>query len=97
MQETEALLLLAEIHDGQGAPVQPALTYCEAALDIAVSLGRRAHEVQCHRQLGELLVRAGDGARARQHLAAALSLYRAMGMTRWIEPTATLLQRVTET
>lgn len=97
MQETNALLLLAEIHDGQGASVQPALTYCEAALDIAVSIGLRAHEVQCHRRLGELLVRAGDVVRARQHLATALSLYRAMGMARWIEPTAALLQRVTQT
>ena len=92
IQEAAALLLLAEIHAGHGTPAKSALTYGEAALDIAVSLGLRACEVQCHRQLGELLIRAGESGRARQHLAAALALCREMGMTRWIEPTAAQLE-----
>lgn len=72
-QETAALLLLVEIHS---AAAERAVTYCERALDIAVSLGLRASEALCHRQLGELLVRAGDRARARRHLATAVSLCR---------------------
>jgi hypothetical protein len=74
--------------------VKPALAYCEAALDIAVSLKLRAYEAQGHRQLGELLIRAGESGRARQHLAAALALCRDMGMTRWIEPMAARLRSV---
>ena len=58
------------------------------------SLGLRAYEVQCHRQLGQLSARAGESEGARRHLATALSLYREMGMIRWIEPTTALLERL---
>ena len=91
-EEAAALLLLAEIHDGDRRPVTPALAYCEAALDIAVSHKLRTYEAHGHRQLGELLLRTGDWARAREHLAAALALYREMGMARWIDPTEARLR-----
>ena len=93
-QETAALILLAEIHGGPNAPLEPARSHGEAALAIATRLGLRAFQVHCHRQLGELLVRAGLRHPARGHLLEALALYQKMGMQRWIPGTAALLTQI---
>jgi hypothetical protein len=39
----------------------------------------------CHRGLGELYRRTGDGAKAGEHLATAIAMYREMGMDFWLE------------
>jgi DNA-binding SARP family transcriptional activator/tetratricopeptide (TPR) repeat protein len=93
-QETAALVLLAEIHGGPDAPLEPARSHCEAALAIAKRLGLRAFQVHCHRQLGERLAAAGQRRPAREHLVEALALYREMDMHRWVNGTATLLARI---
>lgn len=92
--ETAALLLLAEIHSRPGAPLEPARSYCEAALQIAVTLGLRAYQVHCHRQLGTLLAAAGEKRAARQQLASALTLYRDLGMARWTTSTRDIMERL---
>jgi tetratricopeptide (TPR) repeat protein len=94
ISETAALLLLAEVHGVPGAPPEPSRSHGEAALRIAQSLGLRAYQVHGHRLLGTLLAAAGEHAAARQHLAAALQLYGAMGMTRWTASTTDLLNRL---
>jgi len=92
--ETAVLLLLVQIHSRPGAPLEPARSYCEAALQIAVPLGLRAYQAHCHRQLGELLAAAGQNRAARQQLGDALSLYRDMGMARWAASTGDIMQRL---
>jgi DNA-binding SARP family transcriptional activator len=92
--ETAALILLAEIHGRPGAPLEPARAHCEAALQIAVALGLRAYQVHCHRQLGELFAGAGEDHVAREHLTAALALYREMDMASWTGSTGVILGRL---
>jgi tetratricopeptide (TPR) repeat protein len=93
-RETAALLVLAEIHGRPGEPLEPARSYCEAALQIARKLGLRAYQVHCHRQLGTLLAAAGETSAACQHLGTALALYDEMGMTRWIPGTRDMMERL---
>ena len=92
-QETAALVLLTEIHRAD-ASLEPARSYCEAALTIATRLGLRAFQVHCHRQRGELLAGTGQCRAAREHLVEALALYREMGMQRWVDGTAALVARL---
>jgi DNA-binding SARP family transcriptional activator len=94
MQEAAALTLLAEIHGGPGASLEPARSHYKGALAIAGALGLRAYEAQCHRGLGELLAAAGEHPAARHELTTALALYRDMGMPLWRERTAALLAQV---
>ena len=93
-QETAALMLLAEIHGGPGAPLEPAQSHCEAALGIATRLGLRAYQVHCHRLLGELLADGAQYRAAREHLAVALKGYRDMAIARWIASTGATLERL---
>jgi hypothetical protein len=39
----------------------------------------------CHLGLGKLYRRTGQGEQAQEHLAAATTMYRDMGMTYWLE------------
>ena len=39
----------------------------------------------CHLGLGKLYRRTSDGAKAREHLATAATMYREMGMSFWLE------------
>jgi len=39
----------------------------------------------CHRGLGRLYRRAGNPARASEHMTTATAMYREMGMTYWLE------------
>jgi tetratricopeptide (TPR) repeat protein len=93
-QETAALLVLAEIHTRPGASLEPARSFCEAALRIALELGLRAYEVHCHRQLGTVLAAAGETSAARQHLVTAVALYDEMSMARWIPSTRDVIERL---
>ena len=92
--EVAGLLLLAEIHGRSGAPIEPARSHYEGALAIAGPLGLRAYQAHGHRGLGELLAHAGENRAAQEHLGAALTLYREMGMRPWIDGTAALIDRV---
>jgi DNA-binding SARP family transcriptional activator len=93
-QETAALLVLAEIQGGPDASLEPARSHCEAALAIATRLGLRTFQAHGHRQLGELLARAGQRGQARGHLGEALARYREMGMQRWVEGTAAVVTHI---
>jgi tetratricopeptide (TPR) repeat protein len=93
-QETAALMLLSEIHLASGATAETALSHVETALGIARRLGLSAYEVHCHRLLGELLADAGRHGQARQHLVAALALYRDLGIARWTATTEAALRRL---
>ena len=47
----------------------------------------------CHLGFGKLYRRTGDGAKAQEHLAAAATMYREMGMTYWLEKAHAELSR----
>jgi tetratricopeptide (TPR) repeat protein len=56
-----------------------------AALAGAESLGLRPLVAHCHLGLGTLYRRAGDGAKAEEHLTTASTMYREMAMPFWLE------------
>ena len=55
-----------------------------AAATLAGALGMRPLVAHCHLGLGKLHRRAGEHAAAAEHLAAAATLYREMGMQFWL-------------
>jgi class 3 adenylate cyclase/tetratricopeptide (TPR) repeat protein len=55
------------------------------ALALAAELGMRPLVAHCHHGLGRLARRAGDEARAREHLSIAATMHREMGMSVWLE------------
>jgi class 3 adenylate cyclase/tetratricopeptide (TPR) repeat protein len=61
------------------------------ALTLAGSRGMRPVVAHCHRGLGELYGRGGKQEQAREHLATATAMYRAMEMRFWLERTEAAL------
>jgi hypothetical protein len=60
---------------------------------LANELGMRPLVAHCHAGLGTLYAQTGHRTQARTELAAAVALYRAMGMTFWLpQMEATLAQ-----
>jgi tetratricopeptide (TPR) repeat protein len=57
----------------------------EEAIALATELGVRPLLARCHLALGRLGRRVGDAGAAARHLAIATELFRAMGMTFWLE------------
>ena len=55
------------------------------ALARANELGMRPLTAHCHFGLGKLYRRTGDGVKAQEHLTAAATMYREMGMSFWLE------------
>ncbi len=53
------------------------------ALTLARGLGMRPVIAHCHVGLGKLYGRTADGAKAREHLATATTMYREMDMRFW--------------
>jgi len=51
---------------------------------VAEELGMRPLQAHCYRGLGTLYRQKGRGAQARDALAVAITLYRAMDMTFWL-------------
>jgi hypothetical protein len=51
---------------------------------LANELGMRPLVAHCHLGLGELYRRTGNGGKAQQHLTAAATMYREMGMAFWL-------------
>jgi DNA-binding NtrC family response regulator/tetratricopeptide (TPR) repeat protein len=58
---------------------------CGQALGLAGELGMRPLVAQCHLDLGTLYRRTGRHGQAREHLAAATTMFREMDMTYWLE------------
>jgi hypothetical protein len=59
--------------------------YYRNALQLAEQRGMRPLAAHCHFGLGKLYRRAGNLEAAKEHLATAIRLYRATGMTFWTE------------
>ena len=55
------------------------------AIGLAGELGMRPLAAHCHLGLGKLLRRLGVDERARQELTCAMTMYREMGMTYWLD------------
>jgi tetratricopeptide (TPR) repeat protein len=81
--EAHALCLAGDVASTAGA--EDAEGYYRDALARADELGMRPLVAHCHLGLGTLHLRAGDGTRAREHLTIAVTMYREMGMTFWLE------------
>ena len=63
------------------------------ALALAAELGMRPLQAHCHVGLGGLCARSGRQEQARDHLSAAVDLYRAMQMTFWLPQVESALCR----
>jgi Tetratricopeptide repeat len=78
--------LLGEIASHPDSPdVQTAEPHYQGALDLATDLGMRPLVAHCHLGLGTLYHRSHDGAKARDHLTTATTMYREMDMRFWLE------------
>jgi|RhiMetdeSRZDD1v2_1073273.scaffolds.fasta_scaffold00425_30 class 3 adenylate cyclase/tetratricopeptide (TPR) repeat protein len=62
-------------------------THYRTALALAEACGMRPLIAHCHLGLGKLCQRAGKSEQVRDHLAAAMAMYREMNMTYWLEQT----------
>jgi hypothetical protein len=71
--------------------LDPAEAHYRRGLAIATELGAQPVIAHCHRGLGVLHRRIGDGDQARRHLTAATAMYREMAMTFWLEKAETEL------
>jgi class 3 adenylate cyclase len=83
--EAWVLRLLGEIairHDPPDA--EAAGRHYREALARAEELGMRPLVAHCHLGLGQLLSRAGDRVKAREHLTTAATMYREMEMESWL-------------
>jgi tetratricopeptide (TPR) repeat protein len=84
--EAEALRVLGDIQAGHTpADVEAADAAYRQALALAEPRGMRPLVAHCHLGLGKLHRRAGDAAKAQEHLTTARNMYREMGMTFWLE------------
>jgi tetratricopeptide (TPR) repeat protein len=84
--EAWVLRLLGEIATRADPPDLPSAdAHYRQALARADELGMRPLVAHCHLGLGRLYRRAGDAAKAQEHLTTARSMYREMGMTFWLE------------
>jgi tetratricopeptide (TPR) repeat protein len=77
----EALALTRRL----GARGSEAHGYYREALALAGELGMRPLVAHCHLGLGKLYRRTGKQQQAQEHLTAATTMYREMGMTCWLE------------
>ena len=73
--------------------LDPAEAHYRRGLASATELGARPLVAHCHRGLGVLHRRIGDGDQARRHLTTAAAMYREMAMPFWLEQAETALAR----
>ena len=93
--EAWALHLLAAVHAGGDASgLEKAEDGYRAALTLAVELGMRPLAAHCHLGLGRLFGKIGRPDHAREQLAMAAALYRAMAMPVWEDRVDTELRRL---
>ena len=64
---------------------EPAQQCWRESLQLAIALGMRPEVAHCHVGLGKLYRRAGDHAKASEHLSTATTMYREMDMGFWLE------------
>ncbi len=84
--EAHALCLAGDVASAGGAEdAAEAEGHYRGALALAGELGMRPLVAHCHLGIGKLYQRAGKREEAREHLAAATTMYREMGMTFWLE------------
>jgi class 3 adenylate cyclase/tetratricopeptide (TPR) repeat protein len=96
--EAWALRLLGDIAAHADPPdPESAAGHYQQALARANELGMRPLAAHCHFGLGELYRRTGDHAKAQEHLATAVTLYREMDMGFWLEKAEAELGRSIET
>jgi tetratricopeptide (TPR) repeat protein len=92
-----ALRLLGDIAAHRDPPESAlAEAHYQQALDLAEELGMRPLLAHCHHGLGTLYARIGQPEQTRTELAAAIALYRAMGMTFWLPQAEAALAQVEE-
>jgi hypothetical protein len=77
-------LLLAEI-EASGNQVQTASALCRDATRVAEDLGMRPLLARCHATQASLYRRTGAIASAQEHSTMAITMFREMGMTYWLE------------
>ncbi|MGH7418640.1 MAG: tetratricopeptide repeat protein, partial [Candidatus Rokuibacteriota bacterium] len=82
--EAHALCLAGDVALTAGA--ENALAHYREALALADPLGMRPLVAHCHLGLGKLYRRTEKREHAQEHLATAITMYRDMGMTYWLEP-----------
>jgi hypothetical protein len=68
--------------------------YYREALALAESRGMRPHVAHCHFGLGKLYRPRGDREQAQEHLITAMTMYREMGMTYWLEQSEAELRQL---
>jgi hypothetical protein len=61
---------------------------------LAEPRGMRPLVAHCHFGLGKLRRRAGDREQAQEYLSTAVTMYREMGMTYWLDETESVLQQL---
>jgi tetratricopeptide (TPR) repeat protein len=84
--EAACLWLLSEAEaSGDPPDADAAKTHLEQALTLATELGMRPLVAHCHLGLARLYRRTGKREQAQEHLTAATTMYREMGMTYWLE------------
>ena len=82
-RETHALCLAGDIASAAGA--DDAENFYREALTLAGKLGMRPLVAHCHAGLGKLYRRTGKREQAQEHFTTAMTMYREMGMTYWLE------------
>jgi class 3 adenylate cyclase/tetratricopeptide (TPR) repeat protein len=84
--EAEALRILGECAVYGARPdLTAAHRFFEEALALAEELGMRPLVAHCHLGLGKLYRNTDERERAQKHLTTAVTMYREMGMTYWLE------------
>jgi sugar phosphate isomerase/epimerase len=68
--------------------------YYRKALALAEPRGMRPLIAHCHLGLSQLYRRTGTREQAQEHLTAAATMYREMGMTYWLEQAETEMQAI---
>ena len=95
--EAHALHVLGDIASHCDPPdSEQAEAHYRQALALADELGMRPLQAHCHLALGTLYSRTGQREQARSALAAAIALYRTMGMTFWLPQAEAALAQVEE-
>jgi len=82
-RETHALCLAGDIASAAGA--DDAENFYREALTLAGKLGMRPLVAHCYLGLGKLYRRTGKREQAQEHFTTAMTMYREMGMTYWLE------------
>jgi tetratricopeptide (TPR) repeat protein len=84
--EAHALRLLGDVaaHPDQ-FDAERSETHYRRALALAEGLGMRPLVAHCHLGLGKVFLRTGASEPAQEHVATAMTMYRNLGMTHWLE------------